>query len=85
VQTSDDAVEVYTERNQFAQVAQVLAEAGYKADESQLLLKPNTTLALDAEQAQAVINLIDALEELDDVSHVYHNLELTDELMAQFA
>ena len=29
--------------------------------------------------------MIEALEELDDVNKVYHNLELTDEMVAQFA
>lgn len=85
VQASDDAVEVYTERAGLAQVTQALSDAGYSADESSLLLKPNTTLALEGEQAAAVLNLIEALEEVDDVSNVYHNLELTDEMVAQFA
>ncbi len=85
VQVSDDAVEVYTERSDFAQVAQALNEAGYSADESTLVLRPNTTLALEGEQATAVLNLIEALEDLDDVANVYHNLELTDEMVAQFA
>jgi len=40
---------------------------------------------LEPEQATAVLNLIEALEELDDVNNVYHNLELTDEVVAQFA
>lgn len=82
---SEDAAEVYTERNDFAQVTQALDEAGYTADESSLVLKPNTTLTLEGDQATAVLNLIDALEELDDVASVYHNLELTDEMVAQFA
>jgi transcriptional/translational regulatory protein YebC/TACO1 len=29
--------------------------------------------------------MIEALEELDDVNKVYHNLELTEEMVAQFA
>ena len=85
VVTSDDAVEVYTERNDFGQVVQALADAGYEPDESRLILKPNSTLALEGEAAMSVLNLIDSLEELDDISSVYHNLELTDEVVAQFA
>jgi YebC/PmpR family DNA-binding regulatory protein len=85
VQTSDDVVEVYTERNELAQVAQTLSEAGFTADESRLVLKPNTTISLEVEEAGAVLNLIESLDELDDVSNVYHNLELTDELVEQFA
>jgi len=85
VEISADAVEVYTERTSFAQVSQALEEQGYHASQAELLMKPNTTLELDAEDAAAVLNLIDALEELDDVSKVYHNLELTEEMVAQFA
>jgi len=85
VQVSDDVAEVYTERNELAQVAQALSDAGYVADESYLMLKPNTTITLESEEATAVLNLIESLDELDDVSDVYHNLELTDEMVAQFA
>ncbi len=85
VTTSEDAVEVYTERNDFAQVSQALAEAGFEPDESSLIRKPNTTLSLEADEAASVLGLIEALEELDDVNAVYHNLELTDEVVAQFA
>ncbi len=82
---SDDAVEVYTERANFAQVLQELADAGYKPDESSLIMQPNTPMTLGADEATSVLNLIESLEELDDVSNVFHNLELTDELVAQFA
>ncbi len=85
VQTSDEVVEVYTERNELAQVAQALSDAGFTSDEFKLILNPNTPMGLEVDQAQAVLNLIEALEELDDVSNVYHNLELTDEMVAQFA
>jgi YebC/PmpR family DNA-binding regulatory protein len=85
VQISDDMVEVYTERNELAQVAQALNEAGFSAEEFKLMLKPNTTITLETADAAAVLNLIESLEELDDISDVYHNLELTDEMVAQFA
>jgi YebC/PmpR family DNA-binding regulatory protein len=85
VQVSNEVVEVYTERSDLAQVSQALNDAGYVADESTLMLKPNTTLSLESDQASTVLNLIESLEELDDVADVYHNLELTDEMVAQFA
>jgi transcriptional/translational regulatory protein YebC/TACO1 len=66
-------------------VTQTLSEMAVPVDESKLLMKPNTTLALDVEEATSVLHLIEALEELDDVTNVFHNLELTDDLIAQFA
>ncbi len=85
VEISDDAVEIYTERTSFAQVSQALEDLGYHASQAELLMKPNTTIELGAEEAASVLNLIEALEELDDVSKVYHNMELTEEMVAQYA
>jgi YebC/PmpR family DNA-binding regulatory protein len=85
VDVSDDSVEVYTDRTNFAQVNQALEAAGIKPDQAELIMQPNTTLELGADEAQAVLGMIEALEELDDVNKVYHNLELTEEMVAQFA
>jgi len=85
VEVSEDAIEVYTERNDFAQVTQMLTDNGFTPTESNLMYKPNTPMDLSAEEAASVLNLVEALEDLDDVSQVSHNLELTDEVMAQFA
>lgn len=84
VEVGDDVVEVYTERTSFAQVSQALEELGLEPSQAELVMKPNTTLELGAEEAGAVLNLIDALEELDDVNKVWHNLELTEAVVAQF-
>ncbi|BAL99294.1 MULTISPECIES: YebC/PmpR family DNA-binding transcriptional regulator [Caldilinea] len=85
VEISEDAVEVYTERTNFAQVSQALEERGYRASQAELIMKPNNTIELSPEEAASVLNLVEALEELDDVNKVYHNLALTEEMVAQFA
>ncbi|MEZ4640382.1 MAG: YebC/PmpR family DNA-binding transcriptional regulator [Caldilineaceae bacterium] len=85
VVVSDEVVEVYTERTGLAQVTQALNAAGFQADESEIIMQPNVPLELDAEAGVPVLNLVEALEDLDDVTKVYHNLEITDEMMAQLA
>ena len=85
VQVSEDAVEVYTERTDFAQVSQMLQDNGFEPVEADLIQQPNTPMELAADQAADLLSLVEALEELDDVSEVFHNLELTDDVMAQFA
>ncbi|MEM7128105.1 MAG: YebC/PmpR family DNA-binding transcriptional regulator [Chloroflexota bacterium] len=82
---SDDAVEIYTERADFASVSQSLTEGSYTPNSSSLVMKPNSTMELAADDATSVMNLAEALEELDDVTNVYHNLEITDDLIAQLA
>jgi YebC/PmpR family DNA-binding regulatory protein len=42
---------------------------------------PKDTTVLDLESARKAMKLIDLFEEDDDIQAVYHNLELTDELM----
>ena len=85
VEVSDDAVEIFTERTELAQVAKSLRESGIQPDTSELIMQPNQTLSLDSRAGLTVLNLLESLEELDDVNKVHHNLELTDELVAQVA
>lgn len=85
VEISDEVVEVYTERTAFAQVSQALDEQGFKAAQAELLMKPNNTIELPADEAASVLALVETLEDLDDVNKVYHNLEMTDAMMAQYA
>jgi YebC/PmpR family DNA-binding regulatory protein len=85
VEVSDDVVEIYTERADLAAISHALVEQGFTPNSSELVMKPNTTLALGNEEAAAVLQFVEQIEELDDVTDVYHNLELTDEMLAQFA
>lgn len=85
VQVSDDAVEVFTERADLGQVTQLLHDNGFTPNQSELTMQPNTTIELAPDEASSVLTLIEGLEELDDVDKVYHNLELTEAVMAQFA
>lgn len=82
---SDDAVEVYTDRELFAEVSRALSDAGFKPSTAELTMVPSQTLALGQDEVGSVLNLVEQLEELDDVNNVWHNLELTDEMVAQFA
>lgn len=85
VVVSDEVVEIYTERTALAQVAQTLQEQGYSPNESELYMQPNVPIELDAEAGLTVLTLVESLEDLDDVTKVYHNLEITDEMVAQLA
>ena len=43
---------------------------------SEVTFVPTNYITLDDEQATKVLNLIEALEELEDVQNVYHNLDI---------
>ncbi len=68
----------------FHGVNEALSAAGFKADEAEIAMIPSISAPVaDLETAQKVIKLIDMLEDLDDVQEVYHNAEISDELMEQ--
>ncbi len=66
----------------FGNMNSVLDSLKMEASNSELQRVPNDTKVLPLDQAKTVLKLIDAMEEDDDVNSVFHNLELTDELIA---
>ena len=43
---------------------------------SEVTFVPDNYIALDEETTEKVVSLIEALEDIDDVQNVYHNLEM---------
>ncbi len=66
---------------EFGSVQKKLEEMGVKIEHAELQRIPNDTKELDLESAQRVLKMIEDFEDLDDVQNVYHNLEMSDELM----
>ncbi|GAB2318424.1 YebC/PmpR family DNA-binding transcriptional regulator [Alkalibacterium sp. s-m-22] len=76
LETSDDVFEIYTEATEFAQVRDALKEAGFELDQSELTMIPQTTVPVPEDKVSVFEKLIDALEDDDDVSDVYHNADI---------
>ena len=45
---------------------------------------PKTTMQLSVKDTLQVMGVIEALEDLDDTQQVYSNLDISDEVMAQY-
>ncbi len=58
-----------------------LARAGVPILEAQVTYVPQSTVRVEAPTAASVMRLIEALEELDDVQHVYANYDIPDEVL----
>lgn len=67
---------VTTEPNQFHAVMDALKAKGYRPESSEIAMVPRNVVKLAAAEARKVLQLIDALEELDDVSKVFTNLDV---------
>jgi transcriptional/translational regulatory protein YebC/TACO1 len=56
---------------------------GIEPESAELQRIPHETVKLDMEDARKILKVIEAFEDDDDVQKVFHNLEITDELMAE--
>ncbi len=77
----EDIFIIYTEFAEFGPMSAKLNDLGIEVQNAELQRIPLDTKVLDIEQAKDIIKLIDAFEDDDDVQNIFHNLELTDDLM----
>lgn len=79
----DGIAEIYTDPAELHVVLEALTAAGYETENAELIMKPQTPLQPEVEQAVKAIRLLEKLEDLDDVQSVYSNLDISDEVLAQ--
>jgi YebC/PmpR family DNA-binding regulatory protein len=82
VQVDSDAIEIVSPVETFKTMSDTLKAAGIHPEEAELRMMPNQEIDLDVNDTLSVLKTIDALEELDDVQNVFHNLHLSEEAMA---
>ena len=76
VRTSDEGFEVICPVSVYYALAGVLEKAGIKPDSSEIVYLPKVPLVVSEADAGKVQTLIDALEELEDVQHVFSSHEI---------
>ena len=74
-QAEEEIFEITTEPEDFTEVRDKLEEAGLEFLEAEVQMIPTTTVSLDEKGIEKMERLIERLEELDDVSNIYHNWE----------
>ena len=74
-ESSEEVYEITTDPADFSQVREKLEETGLEFLEADVQMIPTTTVKLDEKNAEKMERLIERLEELDDVSNIYHNWE----------
>ena len=72
----DDVVQVITEPNAHVQMEEALTKKGYNVVSANTELVPDNYVDPSEEQLAKFNRMIDALEDLDDVQEVFHNVNL---------
>ena len=67
------SAEVLTTPENFQQVRDTLAEAGFSIEEADVTERPAVTVEVDTDNVERVLKLLERLDELDDVQNVYSN------------
>jgi len=82
VQSEGGHCTVVATPEQFEAVRQALIGAGLQPIEAHIIMQPLNRVAVKGETAEALVKLLERLEELDDVQQVHHAAELPKDLPA---
>jgi YebC/PmpR family DNA-binding regulatory protein len=78
----DGSLDVLTTPESFAAVRDALIQAGFDTEVAEIGYNAATQIELDQETTEKLLKLIEMLEDLDDVQDVYHNADISDEILA---
>jgi len=78
----DGSIEVITTPELFDTVRAALARQGLEPEIAQIVQRPATETELDGDDAEKVVSLVDAVEEMDDVQDVFTNATFPEEMAA---
>jgi YebC/PmpR family DNA-binding regulatory protein len=85
MKSDDKNYEITTPPQAFEKVKQALEEKGIKFQDAEVTMIPTSAIKLTGGDAKQILGLIEALEEHDDVQHVYANFDIPDEIMEEMA
>ena len=81
---SAESVEVITTPQEFSAVKEGLS-ARFPPDSAEVVMQPSTTVRLEGSEAESMLRVADALDDLDDVQAVYANFDIPQEEMERLA
>jgi YebC/PmpR family DNA-binding regulatory protein len=82
VRDSESSWDIISEPQAFKDVKDALETAGVQVFSAEISMVPQSTIPVDGGEAKQVLNLIEALEDLEDVQSVYANFDIPEEVMA---
>ena len=83
IDQDEEEVMITTAFEDFGALSHKLYEMGIEAKSAELQRIPNMTKEVNEEQFKANMKMLERFEEDDDVQNVYHNMEITDDLLSK--
>lgn len=83
VSHDDGSVEVTTIPESFVDVKEAMQAANLEPEHAEVTMRASTEVALDKDQSEKLMRLIDVLEDLDDVQDVYTNADFPEDAFSE--
>lgn len=85
VNDDGESFEVQTSPEDFERVKDALRAHGFEPASAEVVMQPQTTVALAGNEAESTLKLLEALDDHDDVRQVFANFDIDDDEMARMA
>ncbi len=85
VKNEDYNYQIITTPETFHKIKEILKNNSIEIVSSEITKIPQNTIPLNEKDAEKVLKLFEALDELDDVQHVYGNFDISDEVMEKIS
>ncbi len=82
VEIEEDFIEIITARENLMAVKKNLEDQGIEVESAELMRIPMTEVSVDAETARKNLKLMELFDDNDDVSNIFTNMKLDDEVLA---
>ncbi|GAB6184094.1 YebC/PmpR family DNA-binding transcriptional regulator [Thermodesulfovibrio hydrogeniphilus] len=79
----EDNYEIIIAPENLKEVKEALEKAGIKISLSEVTMLPKNYIALEGDDAEKMLKIMEALEDHDDVQNVYANFDISDEVMSK--
>lgn len=83
--TEDESYEITTAPEHFETVRKAIEANKIPMEEAEIQRIPEMTVKVEGKEAEQVMKLIEAIEDHDDVQHLYANFDIDEKIMAGFS
>jgi len=80
-----DSFEIVSAPTDLVSIKEALKKSNLEYESAETSFLPSVSIPIEGETARGVLELIDAIEDLDDVQNVYGNFDISEEVMASLS
>lgn len=80
----EELFEIITAPENFERVKQTLESKGITLEDAEIQLIPENTVRIEGKDAEQILKLMEALDDNEDIQHVYANFDIDEKVLATF-